>query len=159
MATVQCYYTSKLNIKKCPKSDFFIVLSILLCQSVLRSQVFPNISLMETNDICRICLATILCWTRRGTKTLKKHSYFKRFPHSLRRKYSINKFFGVFEVSIKSFLPHWMRSLLIILCLRQVPHHMRLVNDPVHLYPLTKMMETLNFCIMVLLGVLVQDKE
>ena len=52
-----------------------------------------------------------------------------------------------------------MRSLLLILRLRQVPHHMSLVDGPAHLYPWTKMMETLNFCIVVLLGVLVRDKE
>ena len=146
-----------------PKKWSFIVLSILLCQSVLRSQVFLNISLMETNDICRICLATILRWTRRGTKTLKKKirkcSYFKRFPHSLRGKCSINEFLGVFEVLIKLFLPHWMRSLLLILHFRKVPYYMSLVDGPAHLNPWKKRMETLNFCIVVLLGVLVQDKE
>ena len=146
------------------KNWSFILLSILLCQSVLRSHVFPKISLMETHDICRICLATILCWTRRGTKNLKlkkirKCSYFKRFPHFLRGKCSINKFFGVFEVLIKLFLPHWMRSLLLILHFRKVPYHMSLVDGPAHLNPWKKMMESLNFCIVVLLGVLVQDKE
>ena len=36
---------------------------------------------------------------------------------------------------------------------------MSLVDGPAHLNPWKKMMETLNFCIVVLLGVLVQDKE
>ena len=103
-------------------------------------------------------------WTRRGTKNLKlkkirKCSYFKRFPHFLRGKCSINELFGVFEVLIKLFLPHWMRSLLLILHFRKVPYHMSLVDGPAHLNPWKKMMETLNFCIVVLLGVLVQDKE
>ena len=39
-------------------------------------------------------------------KKIRKCSYFKRFPHFLRGKCSINEFFGVFEVFIKSFLPH-----------------------------------------------------
>ena len=122
-----------------PENWSFIGLSILLCQSVLRSQVFPNISLMETNDICRICSATILCWTRRGTKTLKnrkirKCSYFKRFPHSLRGKYSKKKLLGVFKVLNKSFLSHGMFSLLLNLLLGQVPHHMSLVDGPAYLF-------------------------
>ena len=36
---------------------------------------------------------------------------------------------------------------------------MSLVDGPAHLNPWKKMMESLNFCIVVLLGVLVQDKE
>ena len=51
-----------------------------------------------------------------------------------------------------------MRSLLLILHFRKVPYHMSLVDGPAHLNPWKKMMETLNFCIVVLLGVLVQDK-
>ena len=122
-----------------PENWSFTGLSILLCQSVLRSQVFPNISLMETNDICRICSATILCWTRRGTKTLKNRK--KSGSAAISRDFPIlwegstqKKLLGVFKVLNKSFLSHGMFSLLLNLLLGQVPHHMSLVDGPAYLF-------------------------
>ena len=122
-----------------PENWSFIGLSILLCQSVLRSQVFPNISLMETNDICRICSATILCRTRRGTKTLKNRKnyeahLFQEISPLFEREVLKKKLLGVFKISTKSFLSHGMFSLLLNLLLRQVPHHISLVDGPAHLY-------------------------